>query len=230
VRWLDSSRREPRSIRVLGTAWKTDDGIRLGTTLKELEQLNGRPFTLAGFGWDYSGTVYGWNGGELGARLERPGRVLLRLAPQPNADDGAVLGEGGFPSNDPAMQALNPTVYDIIVEFAEPVAAPAAPDDRAALTGRWVAGSGAPTLALDINSDGTLLVRVHRLVVRGVETSGSARGRWTFEGRRFSGQIESSDTVAFPRGHAWNDEVVRVSQDELILRNEAGQIESYARQ
>ena len=41
--------------------------MTLGTRLGRLTQLNGRPFTLSGFGWDYAGTVISWNGGRLGA-------------------------------------------------------------------------------------------------------------------------------------------------------------------
>jgi len=49
------------------TDWKTAEGISTGTSLKELEILNGRPFHFYGFEWDYSGQV-NWDGGRLSKR------------------------------------------------------------------------------------------------------------------------------------------------------------------
>ncbi len=45
--------------------WQTDEGIRIGSTLRELEQANGRPFTFYGLDWDYGGTVSDWQGGNF---------------------------------------------------------------------------------------------------------------------------------------------------------------------
>jgi hypothetical protein len=45
------------TIRGVASRWHGMRGISLGTSLKELEDLNGRPFSLSGFGWDYAGTV-----------------------------------------------------------------------------------------------------------------------------------------------------------------------------
>ncbi|MDT0644123.1 hypothetical protein RM553_14900 [Zunongwangia sp. F363] len=44
--------------------WKTASGIKVGTTYDELTNLNGKPVSFYGFGWDYSGAVV-WNGGKL---------------------------------------------------------------------------------------------------------------------------------------------------------------------
>jgi|AntRauTorckE5430_2_1112549.scaffolds.fasta_scaffold03866_1 hypothetical protein len=40
-------------------------GVRVGTSLAELNRLNGKPFKLSGFGWDYGGSVTDWEGGAL---------------------------------------------------------------------------------------------------------------------------------------------------------------------
>lgn len=60
--------------------------------------------------------------------------------------------------------------------------------------------------------------------------SGTASGRWWLEGDRFKGYVEASDLMAFRRGYQWIDEVVLVSETDLILRNESGYIEAYRRQ
>jgi hypothetical protein len=229
VLWRDRARRSPSSIRIIGARWRTGEGIGIGTTLKELEEMNGRPFTLAGFGWDYSGTVYAWNGGELDRKLKGTGRVLLRLGTDPGAAT-RVLGDGEFPSSDPEMQSLNPRVYEMIVEFAEPDTTPARSSVRDLLVGRWAASSRAGTLSLDIRGDGTLFVRLEAAVVRGVDASGTAVGIWTRRGERFAGQIQSSETAAFPAGRTWDDEIIKVTDTELILRNQAGGLETYRRE
>jgi len=65
--WKDQNRRQfPDSIRISSekkSLWRTTQGISIGTTLKELEMINGKPFSLAGYGWDYGGTVLSWEKG-----------------------------------------------------------------------------------------------------------------------------------------------------------------------
>lgn len=124
VVWSDSSRTRPWRVQVTGdsTVWSVGPGITLGTSLAELETLNGRPLSLTGFGWDYGGTVMGWNQGTLEpALLGGNGRVILRLAVAPEAaasdDARQVSGDGVFPSDDPAMRRLDPRVRQIIVEY-----------------------------------------------------------------------------------------------------------------
>lgn len=60
VVWGDTTRRaRPTRVTIRGDSswWHIDGGITLGTSLRELERLNGAEFVLHGFEWDYSGTV-----------------------------------------------------------------------------------------------------------------------------------------------------------------------------
>lgn len=128
--WRDASRTRAREIRIRneGTVWRTKEGLTIGTTLREIERQNGGAFVLAGFGWDYGGTVLHAAGGRLGelgreAKGGLAGRLLLlRLAPASEAQStdayAAVTGDGAFSSNHPSMQALDPAVYEIVVTFA----------------------------------------------------------------------------------------------------------------
>ena len=127
VVWHDAERTRPWRMQAAGdsTLWVIGPGITLGTRLAELERLNGRPLTLTGLGWDYGGTVMGWEQGQLEqALLGGNGRVILRLAMAPgsagSADAGLVSGDGVFRSDDPAMRALDPAVHQIIVEYDGP--------------------------------------------------------------------------------------------------------------
>lgn len=105
------------------TDWKVDNGITIGTSLNEVEKLNGKPFKLAGFEWDYSGTVCGYEGGKLETLNVAGKRVLLRLMHNyktQKADDklfNAVVGDKCYPSSMKEMQTLNPKVYNIQIEF-----------------------------------------------------------------------------------------------------------------
>lgn len=50
-----------------GTDWKTKEGITIGTTMKDLEVFNKKPFAFFGFEWDYSGAI-DWKNGDLAKR------------------------------------------------------------------------------------------------------------------------------------------------------------------
>jgi len=124
ILWKDPIRkRAPKRVQISGakSLWTTVHSISLGTTLKQLEQWNRKPFRLAGFAFDYSGTVVSWNHGALEQELDSPGRVILRLEPSQDQsqqpDYRSVLGDGSFSSGHPAMQRLNPFVYELIWVF-----------------------------------------------------------------------------------------------------------------
>ncbi len=139
ILWKDKQERKfPASVFIAGakSLWKTDKGITLGTSLLEIEQLNGKPFHLAGFGWDYSGTILDCNQGELKelgyyypenrARGLQGRKIIVRLGHDlrpgkeiSNEEYRAVSGDRDFLSSHPVMQKLNPKVYQLIVEFDE---------------------------------------------------------------------------------------------------------------
>jgi hypothetical protein len=133
VLWVDAEKRVPKSVYVGGihnaghadkTLWRTTYGITLGSTLLELERINRKPFQLAGFDFDYSGTVLSWNRGVLEGVFGSDGRktVFLRLIysdPAP-PEHRAVQGDRSFSSGHPAMQKINPHVYQMIFIFHPP--------------------------------------------------------------------------------------------------------------
>lgn len=126
VIWEDSiARTRPTRVTVGSreTRWFVIPGVSLGTSLSELESLNGKPFKLFGFEWDYAGTVSGWDGGRLDS-LWRGGPenkvlVWLRLSPDSAGYESAhtreVVGDRVFSSSLPAMRALNPRVYALFI-------------------------------------------------------------------------------------------------------------------
>ena len=122
ILWADSSaRRAPERLILRGerSRWRLPRGISLGTSLAELEDKNGRPFTLAGFGWDYAGVIVSWNGGALDSTLSPDVKLYL----EPRIEDRVgeayrrVLGDRDYSSALPAMRSLNPRVYQIFVDW-----------------------------------------------------------------------------------------------------------------
>jgi hypothetical protein len=125
VAFRDSTGTVPRFITLRGDSslWHTDRGVTLGTGLERLGALNGRPFVLLGFGWDYGGTVVSWNGGGLTSD-SGAGRFIVRLRPTrtgPAADSlmSDVPGDREYASDRPAMAGLAPAVYEILTIFGD---------------------------------------------------------------------------------------------------------------
>ena len=83
---------------------------------------------------------------------------------------------------------------------------------------------------MHLREDGTLLLEAqHYRFVWTLSESGTASGRWWLEDGRFKGYIEASDIFSMKRGHSWSDEVLLVSDRDLILRNGSGLVEAYTR-
>jgi len=131
ILWKDPEKKSlPASVQIEGTIsrWKAVHNITLGTSLKDLERWNGRPFQLSGFGWDYSGTITSWQNGSLTADFDSGrGKVFIRLdyspSPGPSVPEGEldqVQGDRDFSSNHSVMQKINPRAYQIIWVFPSP--------------------------------------------------------------------------------------------------------------
>ncbi len=88
--------------------WRTRSGIRIGTTGARLQRLNGKPFTLYGFEWDYSGRLASWNGGRLPESLIPDFKPTAKL---PSRQAQKVMGDAKFSSANPIMRRSRIVVY-----------------------------------------------------------------------------------------------------------------------
>jgi len=96
-------------------------GVRIGTTLDELEALNGEPFTFSGFGWDYGGGT-SFQSGRL---ADLPGGCILsiRLSAQVYPDDVdtmPVTGDVTVSSTDPLLDRMDVRVATLAVGYPHP--------------------------------------------------------------------------------------------------------------
>ena len=65
ITWKDKNRTQIEDIRMNSNGkWKSNTGIKIGSTYDELTQMNQKPISFYGFGWDYSGATL-WNDGKL---------------------------------------------------------------------------------------------------------------------------------------------------------------------
>ncbi len=122
VIWVDDSQTEPATVKDFGPAWQTPEGIGIGTSFAELQDILG-PFELYGFGWDYGGTLV-LEGSNLS---DYYGSLILRVQPadpdlfqqQPGAFQ-ALLGDKLIFSDEPSLLDLNLVVSEMIVYINPP--------------------------------------------------------------------------------------------------------------
>ena len=100
--------------------WRTAAGVSMGTTLKELERLNGKPFEMLGSGFDGSGLVSSFGDGKL-ASYDHGLRLMLglRIDGLTGQEADAVTGDRVISSSHPVLQKLNPRVGSMRLDFPE---------------------------------------------------------------------------------------------------------------
>lgn len=125
VAWKDNlNGADPERVVIEGEAslWSVAPGFSVGTTLDSLERLNGRPFELLGFEWDYAGTVVDWKGGVIESLNTDTDWLVVRLAPEQKAweelgqeETEKIMGDEPFSSENRTMQGVRPTVSQIMM-------------------------------------------------------------------------------------------------------------------
>ncbi|MDZ4406106.1 hypothetical protein [Prosthecobacter sp.] len=97
-------------IRVIGKAWKFENGLKSGMTIEEVEKINGKPFKITGFSWDYGGYA-NFEGGKLAAKLS------VRFNPSSEEIPDYLQGDKQISSTDKKLRAVKPKVEEGITVF-----------------------------------------------------------------------------------------------------------------
>ena len=122
VVWWDEEALDSPSFFTLAPADTAPGGLRLGMPLAEVEALNGEPFTMLGFGWDYGGAA-SFASGQLSAL---PGDCLLSVSFDPSTalpegtDAEPIEGDKEVASNLPLLRAVEPVVYEVRFGYPHP--------------------------------------------------------------------------------------------------------------
>ena len=121
VIWSDEKARRGPQVWVKDqSTWAAANRIRIGTPLAEVQQLNGKPFKLTGFDWDYGGRVTDWQGGAL--VKPQPGGCIISVEfvhPEdaPDTNLTKVSGDSEFLSDSADMLAVEPYVGAVTIAY-----------------------------------------------------------------------------------------------------------------
>jgi hypothetical protein len=123
VLWQDEERRaRPAAIIVRDdSGWIGPGGVRLGSALAEVEAVNGAPFSVLGFGWDYGGAA----GFPAGALSDIPGGCIMSLSfdldwsKEFGPEFDAIMGDQQLGSDNPLLRKAAPTVSEIAVGYPQ---------------------------------------------------------------------------------------------------------------
>ncbi len=99
----------------MGAPYHTAGGLKIGTTLTELLQMNGKPIHFFGFGWDYGGGVISLNHGVL-----ENSNVRFKLdISEDAAGDNAIYGDTELNSGMPAVKKSADKIHvgQILIAF-----------------------------------------------------------------------------------------------------------------
>ncbi len=108
--------------------WRTASGIRIGTGIRELNKLNGKPFQAGGFA-EQQGKVTSWRNGALEQDPAACGHLIVGLAPaamvagrdmsKNETDEWKQLqSDKPYSSSSPSVLYLNTVVSALTLEFS----------------------------------------------------------------------------------------------------------------
>lgn len=133
VVWADDEKRaNPQTIMVSAIwdeesgafkgapAFATAEGIKAGMPIEEVEKINGKPFKLSGFGWDYGGSPQGFEGGKLEQKDDTKCWLGMTFATTAEKVPDNVLGEGEIVSNAKDVLAAKPVVARFTLDYRQP--------------------------------------------------------------------------------------------------------------
>lgn len=107
-------------VGVVGNSRWQLGGLRLGDGITKVQQLNGKPFKLSGFDWDYGGYANDLQRGKLDTL---PGGCNLSIRFEPGQVDPypeGISGDVTLSSADPKVRAAKPVVSELTTGWPVP--------------------------------------------------------------------------------------------------------------
>jgi hypothetical protein len=115
--------------------WHTAE-LSVGTKLSDIEKINGKPFSIHGFGWGYGGDVESWDGGKLEklaclqnltVSMDGERRDGEFTTPITSEERNSFSGNRSIPTTNPALRKLNPAITEMLFLFPRNAAEAACP-------------------------------------------------------------------------------------------------------
>lgn len=120
VIFFDDKMIHPSMVRLAGDrpSWSIA-GLKLGDPMAKVEALNGKPFNLQGFDWDYGGYVTDLHKGRLNTLPGGCG-VSIRFDPSAKNVPNGISGDMELSSTMPKVRAARPVISELSLEFTAP--------------------------------------------------------------------------------------------------------------
>jgi len=130
--WDDNKRARPASVSVQADygadpdgadpwkteiLWQTAEGLRIGSTIADVQKANARPFRISGFGWDYGGFAISWEGGALDAANRNDCNLLMRFAPEGDQTPDGAQGDVELMSDAGEIAASHARVTEFSISY-----------------------------------------------------------------------------------------------------------------
>lgn len=120
--WFDEENFDRLSYVELSPSQTAPGGVRLGMSAAEVEALNGEPYLVGGFGWDYGGYAVIESGAlasaegdcQLSIRFDTGGEI------SPEIDTSSIMGEVQVPSGEPLLEEIGARVAVLSLGYAWP--------------------------------------------------------------------------------------------------------------
>lgn len=104
--------KELMEVRIIGKDWQLPGGLKHGMSIEQVEKINGKPFKVFGFQWDYAGYANFEDGGKL------QGSIGIRFDPGVETD-ASLAGDQLIPSTNKKLRASKVKVTEITVHLME---------------------------------------------------------------------------------------------------------------
>lgn len=102
-----------------GAIYATDEGVKVGMPIEEVEKINGKPFKLSGFGWDYGGAP-NFEGGKLQQAEDTKCWLSMTFTTTAETLPDTILGEQEIMSNAKDVLAAKPVVGQFTLSYMRP--------------------------------------------------------------------------------------------------------------
>ena len=120
--WIDDETRQGLGYVYLPPSIDGPHGIHVGMTVAEVLAINGKPFSIGGFWWDYGGYAQ-IDQGTLVNADDATCFLSLRFSPaddyQPDLDTTSVSGEVSIPTDEPLLEKLDTRVSVVSVTYPD---------------------------------------------------------------------------------------------------------------